>query len=91
MPHTEVALVLVNGESSGLKRLHCNLPLRPVPKADVCTLLPESVRVAHQAFTTCDSCGRVFWKGSHRKRMAAMLDGVTAAVESTAPPQPGPR
>ncbi|MFC5460644.1 Mut7-C RNAse domain-containing protein [Massilia niabensis] len=72
--------------------LHCNLPLRPVPKEEVALQLPESVRQRHNEFNTCDSCGRVFWKGSHHRRMAAMLEAVTvpAAVESTAPPQPGP-
>lgn len=77
--------------------LHCNLPLRPVPKAEVLERLPESVRVQHDEFNTCDSCGRVFWKGSHHKRMVAMLDAVhgsttaPAAVESTAPSHLGPR
>jgi uncharacterized protein with PIN domain len=81
--------------------LHCNLPLRPVPKAEVLERLPESVRVQHDEFNTCDSCGRVFWKGSHYKRMAGMLDAVQdavrqtmtapAAVESTAPSHLGPR
>ena len=55
--------------------LHCNLPLRPVAKADVLERLPQSVRVDHDAFTTCDACGRVFWKGSHHRRMLAMLGG----------------
>jgi uncharacterized protein with PIN domain len=64
--------------------LHCNLPLRPAPKAEVFERLPESVRSAHEEFNTCDACGRVFWKGSHHRRMAAMLAGVTGvqAVES---------
>jgi uncharacterized protein with PIN domain len=62
--------------------LHCNLPLRPVAKADVFERLPASVRVDHDEFTTCDACGRVFWKGSHHKRMLAMLDGVIG-LEST--------
>ena len=55
--------------------LHCNLPLRPVAKADVLERLPESVRLDHDAFTTCDACGRVFWTGSHHRRMLAMLGG----------------
>jgi len=55
--------------------LHCNLPLRPVDKADVLDRLPESVRLAHDAFTACAACGRVFWKGSHHRRMLAMLGG----------------
>ncbi|MDB5746183.1 MAG: Twitching motility protein PilT [Massilia sp.] len=79
--------------------LHCNLPLRPVPKAEVLALLPESVRIEQDDFNTCDSCGRVFWKGSHHKRMAAMLEAVTvatgvpaaveSALEATAPHIPG--
>lgn len=72
--------------------LHCNLPLRRSPKSEVLARLPESVRLQHEQLTTCDRCGRVYWKGSHYRRMAALLDGVApagapAAVESTAPPQ----
>jgi uncharacterized protein with PIN domain len=55
--------------------LHCNLPLRPVARSDVFERLPESVRVSHDEFTTCDACGRVFWKGSHHRRMLVMLGG----------------
>jgi uncharacterized protein with PIN domain len=58
--------------------LHCNLPLRTVPKSEVLDRLPESVRAQHTEFTSCAACGRVFWKGSHHKRMEAMLDGVIA-------------
>lgn len=57
--------------------LHCNLPLRAVAKEDVLDRLPPSVRALHDAFNTCDCCGRVFWKGSHHKRMLAMLASVT--------------
>jgi len=63
--------------------LHCNLPLRPVAKSDVLERLPESVRASHDAFTACGACGRVFWKGSHYKRMLAMLDGAIG-LESSA-------
>lgn len=55
--------------------LHCNLPLRAVPKEEVLERLPESVRLTQDAFTTCDACGGVFWKGSHHKRMLGMLAG----------------
>jgi uncharacterized protein with PIN domain len=63
--------------------LHCNLPLRPVARCDVLERLPESVRVSQDAFTTCDACGRVFWKGSHHRRMLAML-GAAIGLESNA-------
>lgn len=73
--------------------LHCNLPLRAVDKAAVLERLPPSVRELHDEFNTCDCCGRVFWKGSHHKRMTELLAGVTGAarqlpagVESAANP-----
>jgi uncharacterized protein with PIN domain len=53
--------------------LHCNAPLRGVPKADVLERLPPAVRASQETFTVCDCCGRVFWQGSHWKRMAGML------------------
>lgn len=56
--------------------LHCNLPLRPVDKASVAERLPESVRALHDAFTTCDHCLRVYWQGSHHRRMAELLAAV---------------
>jgi uncharacterized protein with PIN domain len=36
------------------------------------------VRELHNEFNTCDVCHRVFWKGSHWKRMTSLL---TAATE----------
>jgi len=53
--------------------LECNAPLHPVDKQWVCERLPPSVRANHQRFTACDSCGRVFWEGSHWRRMQALL------------------
>ncbi|WP_273161434.1 Mut7-C RNAse domain-containing protein [Massilia timonae] len=56
--------------------LHCNLPLSAVDKASVLDRLPASVRALHDSFTTCDNCRRVYWKGSHYQRMAALLAAV---------------
>jgi uncharacterized protein with PIN domain len=54
--------------------LHCNAPLRPVAREDVLERLPPSVRSEQTAFSTCDVCSRVYWPGSHWKRMNGMLD-----------------
>jgi uncharacterized protein with PIN domain len=59
--------------------LHCNAPLRDVPKALVADQLPPSVRELHEQFVTCDMCHRVFWKGSHYKRMTALLAAATGS------------
>lgn len=60
--------------------LHCNLVLRAVDKALVLDALPPSVRELHEEFTTCEACRRVYWKGSHHKRMRALLDTVTGGA-----------
>jgi len=59
--------------------LHCNAPLRGVDKASVLDQLPPSVRELHNEFSTCDNCRRVFWKGSHYKRMTALLSSAIAS------------
>jgi len=62
--------------------LHCNLALRAVDKASVLDQLPPSVRELHEEFNTCEACRRVFWKGSHHKRMGALLDAVTGGASA---------
>lgn len=56
--------------------LACNAPLRPIAKAEVLDRLPERVRAQQEHFATCDVCRRVFWEGSHWRRMRALLDAV---------------
>jgi uncharacterized protein with PIN domain len=62
--------------------LECNAPLHPVDKQDVLERLPASVRENHQRFTACDLCGRVFWEGSHWRRMQALLDQSAAGTQA---------
>jgi uncharacterized protein with PIN domain len=54
--------------------LVCNSALQPIDKAAVLGRLPPSVRNSHDRFTTCRICHRVFWQGSHWRRMQALLD-----------------
>lgn len=72
--------------------LHCNLPLRPVARAEVLDRLPPRVAEVHDEFTTCEQCRRVYWKGSHHARMCALLAGVAdmgrARPEVELPPSP---
>jgi hypothetical protein len=69
--------------------LHCNLPLRAAPREEVACRLPPRVAESRDAFTTCDSCGRVYWQGSHYERMRGLLAGL-ADVELAASPSPYP-
>jgi uncharacterized protein with PIN domain len=64
--------------------LHCNAPLRAIDKALVQERLPPSVQQMHTEFMTCDVCRRVFWKGSHWKRMCDLLEQY--ATPASTPP-----
>ena len=41
--------------------------------------VPEGVRERHTRFVTCDVCRRVFWEGSHWKRMRERIDALADA------------
>lgn len=60
--------------------LSCNGRLRPVAKERVAALLPPIVRERHQRFSTCEGCARIFWEGSHWRRMRGMVDALLAAT-----------
>jgi uncharacterized protein with PIN domain len=60
--------------------LHDNTPLRDVAKAAVLERLPPQVAATQDEFSTCDTCGRVYWKGSHWQRMSEVLRDVHLSI-----------
>jgi uncharacterized protein with PIN domain len=59
--------------------LMCNAPLRPAHPHDLDGRVPEGVRERHTRFVTCDVCRRVFWEGTHWKRMRERIDALADA------------
>jgi uncharacterized protein with PIN domain len=55
----------------------CNGDLAPVPKQDILHQLPAGTRRRYQRFARCQTCGRVYWRGAHSRRLDAV---VSAAV-----------
>jgi uncharacterized protein with PIN domain len=56
--------------------MECNTLLEPVKKGDILHRLePLTIKYYH-AFMLCPGCGRVYWKGSHYKRMLKILSGI---------------
>jgi uncharacterized protein with PIN domain len=64
--------------------LSCNAPLRRIDKSQAAGRAPEGVLERHSQFVTCDVCRRVFWEGTHWKRMRTLID-------SLVPPQGEPK
>jgi uncharacterized protein len=56
----------------GSRCVECNVALERVAKEDVVTRLPPAVARDYAEFSLCPQCRRVFWRGSHWKRMAEL-------------------
>lgn len=71
----------------------CNGLLAPVRKDDVESLLKPGTRRTYRAFSRCQACGRVYWRGAHSRRLQRVVDSalaiVAAAGNDTAGPSPG--
>jgi len=53
--------------------LLCNTPLEEIPAAEAVTALPPAARDLNGPFRRCPTCGRVYWPGSHVRRMTRAL------------------
>jgi uncharacterized protein with PIN domain len=53
--------------------LRCGSALEPVSKADVFESLPARTRTFFDEFQRCPACHRVYWRGSHFKRLRDRL------------------
>ncbi|HXN16584.1 MAG TPA: Mut7-C RNAse domain-containing protein [Usitatibacter sp.] len=51
----------------------CNVPLEEVLREAVVERLPEKVRATYQRFKHCPGCERIYWEGTHYKRMESVL------------------
>ncbi len=56
--------------------LRCNGLLRPVPKEAVYDRLPPGTRRHYDEFRQCDTCGQIYWKGSHYRCMRRFVKEV---------------
>jgi uncharacterized protein len=60
----------------------CNGMLAPAAKAEVEDSLLPGTRRTYDSFARCRSCGRVYWRGAHARRLAALVDWAGEVVAS---------
>jgi len=51
----------------------CNARIRSVSKADVINKIPKTTSSHYDEFWECSSCGQVYWRGAHWKRIEKTL------------------
>ena len=56
--------------------LCCNGLIEPISKQEVAHRLPPRVRASYKTFFLCSSCNRVYWKGTHFRRMSRFVQDV---------------
>jgi len=80
-PHRQLVEVLTRFGPLALQPfsrcLRCNAKLQEVSKSVVESRLPPRTREHYDRFQACLGCGRVYWQGSHWKRL---VDAVNAAI-----------
>jgi hypothetical protein len=64
--------------------LRCNGLLHPVSREAVGHLIPAGTADLYDTFAQCESCGQVYWPGSHHRRMQQMVDGILGGREDVA-------
>jgi hypothetical protein len=65
-----------------------NAPLRPASEAERARA-PDTARALPGPFNACPACGRLYWPGSHVRRMTARLQRWATAARGAASDSPG--
>lgn len=56
--------------------LVCNLRLRAALAEEIAAHVPAAVRETNERFNFCARCNKVYWEGSHARRMRAAIESV---------------
>jgi uncharacterized protein with PIN domain len=57
----------------------CNERLSEASAADLTGRAPASILATHERLRECPGCGRVYWRGSHTRRIQGVVDRLLAA------------
>ena len=82
LPEVLRALQLERQARPFTRCMECNSRLEPAAKTAVAARVEESILARFDRFWQCRSCGKVYWRGSHYRRM---LERVRQAVPNVAP------
>ena len=56
--------------------LICNTPLRAAESQEIAENAPVAVQENHEKFRFCPVCNKIYWEGSHARRMRAAIESV---------------
>jgi uncharacterized protein len=62
--------------------MECNGALESISRSQLRRRIPLRVFLAHRKFSQCESCGRIYWPGSHQKRLDDIIDRARLAARA---------
>lgn len=65
--------------------LACGECLAGASPEEVTSRVPAGVAARHRTFLACPGCGRVYWPGSHHRRLTALVEEVLAPTPGAGP------
>jgi uncharacterized protein with PIN domain len=68
--------------------VRCNVILESRPKAEILGLVPEFVWSHHETFWGCPRCRRIYWAGTHRRRMEEAIRALCTPLTHSSPGYP---
>ena len=63
----------------------CNGLLVPVDKEEIITRLEPLTKKYYNAFQACESCGKIYWPGTHQEKIHVFIEEVLAASRQEQP------
>ena len=73
-------LAMVNAELFS-RCLSCNCLLDTVSREEIRAEVPEYIYQTQSRFLRCCDCGKVYWPGSHSKKMRQQLEEILASTD----------
>lgn len=61
----------------------CNSRITPIRKENVAERIPESTYKIYNEFWECQNCGKIYWRGSHWKRINETLSQAKEIVRKS--------
>ncbi len=74
----EALSLKVRPEKTLTRCILCNRPLDMLAPEEARRRIPDYVASSTSVFRECGSCGKVYWAGTHRKKMAEVVERLRA-------------
>jgi len=62
----------------------CNTRIKSVSKNEILSEIPPSTATFYDRFWKCQKCGKIYWQGSHWKRITQTLENVKEILKEKA-------